>query len=295
MPEYRTLGLVLRTFEQGESDRLVHVYTERLGRVSAIAKGARRSRRRFPGTLEIFSVLRLQLVDPPRASLMRLDGASLEIGFEGLVRDLGRYAIACQLLEILDRFTAEQESNPAMFRFACGVLGVLEEERPDRLLALLVATKTLARLGYRPVLAECVVCGTPLADPDAGPGPAPGAQVAFAPRHGGAVCLRCADAEDARVPAALLLALEAGIRSPLRDRAGLGLGERAVRRAELLMDRFFRFHVGFELRSAGFLRDFVQFAPLDVAGTPGDTAPAPPSAGAERAPLEAGTEGLATE
>jgi DNA repair protein RecO (recombination protein O) len=287
MPEYRTLGLVLRTFEHGESDRLVHFYTERLGRVSAIAKGARRSRRRFPGTLEIFSVLRLQLVDSPRASLMRLDAASLELGFEGLVRDLGRYAIACQLLEILDRFTGEQESNSALFRFACGVLGVLEEERPDRLLALLVATKTLARLGYRPVLAECVVCGTPLEDPDA--------QVAFAARHGGAVCLRCADAEDPRVPAGLLLALEVGIRSPLRERAGLGLGERAVRTAELLTERFFRFHVGFELRSAGFLREIVQFAPLDVSGTPGDTAPAPREAGDETGLVEAGTDGLATD
>ena len=120
MTEYRTRALVLRTFDHGESDRLVHLYTESLGRVSAIAKGARRSRRRFPGTLEIFNVLESHIVDPPRASLMRLEGATLRRGFEGLPRALGRYAIASQLLELLDRFTGEHEANPGLYHFAVG-------------------------------------------------------------------------------------------------------------------------------------------------------------------------------
>ena len=121
MPEFRTRALVLRTFDQGESDRLVHLYTEELGRVSAIAKGARRSRRRFPGTLEILTVLEARIVDPPRSSLMRIEGAKLAQPFEGLVNHLGRYAIACQLLELLDRFTGEREPSPTLFQFAVGV------------------------------------------------------------------------------------------------------------------------------------------------------------------------------
>ena len=79
-PEYRTRALVLRTFDQGESDRVVHLYTETHGRVGAIAKGARRSKRRFPGTLEILSLIDVRLVDPPRAQLMRLESAKLSGG-----------------------------------------------------------------------------------------------------------------------------------------------------------------------------------------------------------------------
>lgn len=259
MPEHRTRGLVLRTFDQGESDRLLHLYTAGLGRVSAIAKGARRSRRRFPGTLEIFSLLDVQLVDPPRASLMRLDGASLVRGFPGLVADLGRYAIACQLLEILDRFTGEGEASPELFDFAVGVLGVVEAEVPDRLLALLVRTKTLCRMGYRPQLTGCALCGGPPA--------------AFAPRDGGALCSRCAQPEDDRAPAAVLASLEAGIRSPLRERRALGFDAERVRRAEGLMERFFAFHVGLDLRSSECLAAFVRQPLLDADETPGDTAP----------------------
>jgi len=243
--EHRTRALVLRTFDQGESDRVVHLYSQALGRVGAIAKGARRSRRRFPGTLEILSVVEVRLVDPPRAALMRLESAKLARAFEGIPARLGRFAIACQFLELLDRATPERLPQPELFHFAEGVLAVLDAETPDPLLALLVQAKTLARLGYRPQLARCAVCGAELAA---------GQRAAFMPAQGGAVCRSCAGPEDARVPARLLRALEAGLRQPLRARGELGFGARDVELAGRLVERFFRFHIGFELRSEAFLR-----------------------------------------
>jgi DNA repair protein RecO (recombination protein O) len=263
--EVRTRALVLRTFDHGESDRRVHLYSEALGRVSAIAKGARRSRRRFPGTLEIFALLDVQLVLPPRSALLRLDSAGLERAFEGLVADLGRYAIACQLLELLDRYTGEHEANPDLFRFAVGVLEVLDGEQPDRLLALLVLAKTLARLGYRPMLDTCALCGAALP---------PRGRVAFIPRDGGAACGRCVPSEEARVPTVLLAALEAGIRTPLRERAKLGLGSAAVAEGERLLERFFLFHLGSELRTSAFLRGILTFRRLDAESPAVNTAPA---------------------
>jgi len=244
--EHRTRALVLRTFDQGESDRVVHLYTEVLGRVAAIAKGARRSKRRFPGTLEILSIVDVRLVDPPRAALLRLEGAKLARAFEGIPARLGRYAIACQFLELLNRATPDRQAQPELFHFAVGVLDVLDTETPDALLALLVLTKTLARIGYRPQLVRCALCGTDL--------PADAGRVGFVPAHGGAVCRTCSGGEDARIPARLLRALESGLRQPLRSRSELHLSARDVESAGRLIERFFRFHIGFELRSEAFLR-----------------------------------------
>ena len=243
--EHRTRALVLRTFDQGESDRVVHLYTRTLGRVGAIAKGARRSKRRFPGTLEILSIVEVRLVDPPRAALMRLESAKLARAFEGIPAQLGRFAIACQFLELLDRATPERLPQPELFQFAEGVLDVVDAEAPDPLLALLVLAKTLARLGYRPQLARCTVCGSELAASQ---------RAAFLPAQGGAVCRSCTAPEDARIPARLFRALEACLRQPLRARAELGFGPRDVELAGRLVERFFRFHIGFELRSEAFLR-----------------------------------------
>lgn len=280
MAEIQTPALVLRSFDQGESDRRVHLFTERWGRVSAIAKGARRSRRRFPGTLEILTIADVRIVDPPRSSLMRLESARLLEPFDGFVGDLRRFAIACQLLELLDRVTGERESHPELFRFARGALGILRSEAPDRLLALLVVTKTLAWLGYRPQLAACAACGRELA---------PAHPVGFDPAQGGAVCGTCAEPHGEAVPAALLLALERGIRTPLRERGALGLRDAQVRLAEKLLERFFRFHLGLELRSASFLEwAFARERALDAPGPPGDTSRQPPrrvSNAASEAPL----------
>ena len=264
MQEVRTRALVLRGFDYGESDRLVHLYTEQLGRVSAIAKGAKRSRRRFPGTLEILTIADVRLIDPPRASLLRLEAARTVEPFEKLAQDLGRFAIACLLCELLDRLTGEREAHPELFRFAVGALGTLREEQPDRLLALLVLAKTLAWLGYRPQLERCGVCSVALLD-TAG-------VVAFDPRHGGAVCARCAPSE-ATWPARVLQALERGIRTPLRQRAVLGLRQTEIRNAERLIQRFFQFHIGVELRSAAFLAEALDAAErsLDAPPDPGNT------------------------
>lgn len=254
MPEFRTRALVLRSFDYGESDRLVHLYTEERGRISVMAKGARRSKRRFPGTLETFSLILARIFDSPRSSLMRIDGAKLIESCDGIANDLRRFAIGCQFVEILDRFTAENQGNPEFFHFAVGLMGVLRAEEPDRLLALLVTAKTLAWLGYSPQLARCAGCGVAL-----GPFAARAEPVGFEPQQGGAVCPDCAEVAPPPVDARLLLALERGIRSPLRERAALGLGPRSIAVAEGLLGRFFRFHVGAELRSGPFLeRVFAQ-------------------------------------
>jgi DNA repair protein RecO (recombination protein O) len=270
--EHRTRALVLRTFDQGESDRVVHLYTELLGRVSAIAKGARRSKRRFPGTLEILSIVDVRLVDPPRAALLRLEGAKLVRAFEGIPARLGRYAIACQFLELLNRATPDRQPQPELFQFAVGVLDVLDTETPDELLALLVLAKTLARIGYRPQLVRCALCGADL--------PGDAGRVGFVPAHGGAVCRSCSSEEDQRIPARLLRALESGLRQPLRSRGELHLSPRDVDLAAHLIERFFRFHIGFELRSEAFLRQV--FADGDaradsVDGDSGRRDTAPPS------------------
>ncbi|MFQ5515346.1 MAG: DNA repair protein RecO [Myxococcota bacterium] len=274
MAEYRTRALVLRVWEHRESDRLVHLFTEQLGRIAAIAKGARRSRKRFPGTLEILTVLEIRVVDPPRASLLRLESARLLQPFERFSNDLPRYALACHVAEILERLSGEREASPELFRFALGVLDVLAAERIDALLALLVGTKLLARLGFRPQLARCAVCGEPLGEDQ---------PAAFSPREGGAVCAACSPGKEGRVPARLLLGLEAGLRLPLSRRGELGLGPADLEQADRLLERFSLYHVDVQLRSRAFLRDILRggrCGPRDPGGRPrGSPDPIPSHSG----------------
>ena len=55
-------AIVLRSFDYGESDRIITFYTDDFGKLTGIAKGARRSKRRFPNALELFSLSNICLL-----------------------------------------------------------------------------------------------------------------------------------------------------------------------------------------------------------------------------------------
>ena len=63
--EVATPGFVLHARPYGESDRIVTFITEKHGKLTGIAKGARNSRRRFGGTLEPFVHVRVVFQQRP--------------------------------------------------------------------------------------------------------------------------------------------------------------------------------------------------------------------------------------
>ena len=72
------LGVVLRTTPLRESDLLVVLYTDEHGRVAAVARGARKSQRRFAGALQLLVLGRYQLGRRPRGELWSLECAEIE-------------------------------------------------------------------------------------------------------------------------------------------------------------------------------------------------------------------------
>lgn len=240
---------MLRTVEFGESDLVVHLLTARGGRLTAIAKGARRSTRRFPGVLDLFNLLRVQVERPRRGGMARLEHARLANAFLGLRREPRRYALASYLVELLDRLAPEggpRRDLAALFAFALEALAALEAAGPDRRTRALLELRALGALGLHPELRACVRCGRALEG---------AASLAFAVPEGGALCASCERPGDAalRVHLGTLRALERGAALPLERIERLALAGAALDEALRLLDRFQRFHVGVELRTVGFL------------------------------------------
>jgi DNA repair protein RecO (recombination protein O) len=242
-------ALVLRAVDFGESDLVVHLLLPGSGRLAAIAKGARRSTRRFPGVLDLFNRLRVEIERSRRGALARIEHARLVDAHVGLRGDARRFALACFLLELLDRLAPEgaaRRDAERLFAFAVGALAALEHARPDRRSHVLLELKALAALGLRPELRRCVRCGREVDGARAIP---------FHVPEGGPVCAACSRAGDAGVPVHLgtLRALEHGAGLPLDRIDRLAIAPAALEEALRLLDRFQRFHVGVELRSRAFL------------------------------------------
>ena len=249
MQKLATEALVLRAVDLGESDRVVHLLTPETGRIAAIAKGARRSVKRFPGTLDFFNQLSVS-IERKRgvAQLARLEHAKLIRAFHGIREHPSRFALGCYVLELLDRLAPEggrRGDLAALYRFAINALGAVDTLAPTPRLRALLELRLLAAVGLRPELASCVRCGRALS--------APRAQ--FWVAEGGAICADCSQPHEHGIPIHLgtLRALEQSLAFPLANGGRIALSGQALEEAQTVIGRFLRFHVGIEPKSEAFL------------------------------------------
>jgi DNA repair protein RecO (recombination protein O) len=250
----RTEALILRSVDFGESDRILHLLVPEIGRLPAIAKGARRSVRRFSGTLDLFSHVVIQLDVRRPNSLARLDQASLIDPFISMRSESARFALGCYLLELFDRLAPERGVRSDMqrlFAFALRALRMVAERAPDLRLRTLVELRALDALGLRPEFSRCVRCGST---------PAGGGPIGFHVGEGGVICDPCGAQLDgiARVHRGTLRALEQGLRLDFERLDRLAMSGPLLAEAHRLLSRFQCFHLGVELRSGSYLDRVLQ-------------------------------------
>ena len=260
MPAIRCEAILLRSVDFGESDRIVHLLTSDSGRLTAMAKAARRSHRRFPGTLDTFNHLVIEGRVKPRATMAFLERATLVDPYLGLRADPRRYALASFLAEMLDRLSPEGilgAEAERLFAFAVESFALLEHARPTPSLRLMLELRALDALGLRPEFGRCVRCGRVAGDEIAADH-----RVHFHVADGGIVCTACALRLDGLVPIEIgtLRGLDAGLVSPADALDRISLGPRMLAQAARVVFRFQRFHVGVELRSERFLDEMIPVA-----------------------------------
>lgn len=180
----RTEALLLRRVPFAESDLIVTFFTEERGVLSAVARGARRSSKRFAG-LEPMHLLRLGLEERPGAELAVLTEATLERPRLHLIADLGRLDAAGRALrwvrEIAPAHTVERD----VWRELNGLLDQLDdpaERRPPEACLVVAGLRLLAAFGWALDLARCVRCGRVCE---------PGSAAYADPTRGGLVCRAC--------------------------------------------------------------------------------------------------------
>jgi len=244
-----THAVILRSVDVGESDRILHLLVPEHGRVTAMAKGARRSAKRFAGTLDLFNHLRVSLHRPRGQEIGRLDQAVLVRHYAPLRTDAARFALGCYLLELLDRLAPEggaRRDMERLFRFALDSFEAIAAHRPDPALRTILELRALDALGLRPELRRCVGCSRELAGEQA---------VGFHVADGGPVCGACAARRSGVLPVHVgtLRALDRALALDAGQLDRLILSARAVEEARSVVGRFQLFHVGVELRSQRFL------------------------------------------
>jgi DNA repair protein RecO (recombination protein O) len=246
-----TPAIVLRSRPFGESDKIVSFFTESHGKLTGIAKGALRSRKRFVNSLESFSLVNVTFQDRSHANLAFLLSAELIHGPRALMTDLERIAHASYLVEITDGLTGEREESPAIYHHLKEGLRHLEEKGVSLRFLTFFELKLLRLAGYQPVLDNCKKCHESSVD-------GPLSQWHFSPLDGGILCDVCSRScrevlPLGRTAVEILTALQTENNNlPAR----LSLPASVVSEIRSVVLRFIQFHMDREIKSAPFLHRF---------------------------------------
>ncbi|MGE5573870.1 MAG: DNA repair protein RecO [Bacteroidota bacterium] len=191
MALYRTEGIVLKTRNLGEADRIVTFYSPARGKVRAVARGARRPRSRFVSATQMFAHADFLVFSGK--SLDSISQVEVKTSFPRLHDDLTKLAFASYAVELLDAMAEEGGGDEAdqgdeggqgsgeVFGLLLSYLHALSGGRDPEMTTRAFEIKLASVLGYRPVLDSCARCGS--ADR--------GGQVGFDPEAGGVVCAGC--------------------------------------------------------------------------------------------------------
>lgn len=183
MAAKRTLALIIRTVEVFETSLVATLFTRELGKVSALAKGARRLKSPFQGGLDLLGVSDIVLFPKASEALDLLVESTPVERFASLRRDLAALYAGYYIAELLGGLTDFHDPHPKLFDAARITLRHLGEAelRSRRIARFELAC--LRELGLLPSLTACAQCGAPV-------DPAEKA-VSFGLASGGVLCAKC--------------------------------------------------------------------------------------------------------
>jgi DNA repair protein RecO (recombination protein O) len=159
MGRLETEAIVIDCHDYGESDLIITLLSQERGKIAAIAKGAKKSLKRFVNKLELFTFLHIVCTEKAGSRLGFLVEAELHTSFINIRYDLQRYIIASVMLEFLLTGTKEEESDERLFRLSLWALHNINIlQQPSAILSIFLV-RFFDCLGYRPNLETCNKCG----------------------------------------------------------------------------------------------------------------------------------------
>lgn len=171
-------AICIRATDYSETSQIVTFFAKAAGKISAIAKGSKRSKSPFGGPIEILSCGKIVFSDSKRERLGTLTEFEQQGGFE-IVRS-NVFALNCSLFaaELVNKLTDDYDPHPELFdsfleflksaRETTGsaVLGtphggrLTAESRETISLLILFQLSLLKEIGLQPVLKSCANCKT---------------------------------------------------------------------------------------------------------------------------------------
>ncbi len=235
-------GIVLRTSDYGEANKILTIYTRELGKFAAVARGAKKPKSRLASVSQPFTYGYF-VATTGRKGLGTIHQGEIIDVFRTIKEDLFLTGYASYCAELLDKSTEERERNPFLFEVFYQTIKYLDEEYDPQIIKNIFEMKMLPVLGYRPVLDRCVLCRRK------------DGSFVFSVREGGILCPECAEKDPyhLKVSQAVIRLLRLFYFFDLSRLGTINVKNQTKKELELCISNYYDEYSGLYLKSKKFL------------------------------------------
>ena len=250
MPVFSTPAILLRRIDYGDFDVIITFFTLNSGKLTLIAKSAKKSTKRFAGILELFSILELVASSSRGKGLPVLQEAVLKEPFSGIRADFKKTAYASYWAELIYNWMEDKYKQDALYSLFEHVLSELDSgQTTEAALNILFQMRFLSLSGHQPHLTACSLCHKELENIQQ-------AKIILDLQRGGILCGNCSSRSASRISLARgtikqLLWVESG---NLAKATRMKFSPTALKESTQFLEEFASYHLGKQPRSLKFLR-----------------------------------------
>ena len=152
-----TQGIVLKSVTYKENDLILTIFSRKLGKISAIARGAKKSKSSLLSSSQIFAYSNFTL--KREGNMYRVTQSEIIKSFYNLSYNFEAFSYATYILKLIDNFMIDNQPNNRLFVLLAQSLYLFSEENIDmQYVTLCFELKFLDYIGFRPIVNTCVNC-----------------------------------------------------------------------------------------------------------------------------------------
>ena len=154
----KTEGIIIKTLDYGEGNKILTVFTGNYGKISLMARGAKKTKSRLSGVTQLFT--HGEFVFYKGTQMGTLNQGEILHRFAEIQKDIQKTAYVAYIVELVDRMVESEQPEPFLYQQLLSSIEQINEGKDNEIVARIFEMKMLKNAGYLPNLYTCSLCGS---------------------------------------------------------------------------------------------------------------------------------------
>ncbi|MGE8206211.1 DNA repair protein RecO [Heyndrickxia sp. NPDC080065] len=240
-------GIVIRTTDYGESNKIVTLYTREFGKLGVMARGAKKPNSRLSAASQVFTYA--YFLFQTSTGLGTMQQGEMISSIRTLREDIFKTGYASYIVDLLDKSVEDKIPNPFLFELLLQTLNYINDEYDIDIITNIFEMKMLNVLGLYPVLNQCAICGSQ------------DGQFGFSIRENGLICHRCFDKDPYHLPTSqtAIRLLRIFYYIDLSRLGSISVKDETKKELRTIISMYYNEYSGLHLKSKKFLEQIDKF------------------------------------